>query len=92
MSGLWDTTYDYPVPVAQSDTTDDPSGPFAGLLTTAAGTLIVWPNAGPQGSLPISILVLAGQYIRFPVRRVGASSSTCVGLVSGIVRQGPKTL
>ena len=87
MSTLWAETYDYPVAVTPSDTVDDPKGEFAGLLATAAGTLIVWTR-GPAASQPVSIPVLAGTYIRFPVKRVGASSSACLGLVSGIVRQG----
>ena len=90
MSGLWATTYDYPVAVTPSNTVDDPAGPFAGLLSTAAGTITLWPLNGPQGS--IAVPVLAGQYIRFPVSRVGIGSSACFGLVSSIVRQGPKTL
>lgn len=87
MSTLWAETYDYPVAVTKSDTADDPKGEFAGLLTTAAGNLIVWTR-GPAASQPITIPVVAGEYIRFPVKRVGASSSDCLGLVSGIVRQG----
>ena len=87
MSSLWAETYDYPVAVTPSNTVDDPAGEFAGLLVTAAGTLSVWTR-GPVASQPVSIPVVAGQYIRFPVRRVGTSSPACMGLISGIVKQG----
>lgn len=88
MSNAWAVTYDYAVAVTKSDTVNDPAGPFAGLLATAAGTAIVWMLNGPSGSNPVSIPVVAGQYLHFPVKRVGASSSNVVGLVSAIVRQG----
>jgi hypothetical protein len=90
MSTLHAVTYDYPVAVTKSDTVNDPAGPFAGLLCTAAGTAIVWPLNGPQSASPVSIVVIAGQYLHFPVKRVGASSSNVVGLVGGaIVTPGP---
>lgn len=76
--------YGYPVAVTKSDTVDDPAGPFAGLLCTAAGTAIVW-TAGPPAQQPVSIVVVAGQYLFFPVRRVGASSSNVIGLRSADV-------
>jgi hypothetical protein len=90
MSTAWARTYDWAVPITPSSTTDDPSGPFAGLLVTAAGDLSVWPLNGPQGSLPLTMVVIAGQELHFPIRRVNVSGgAVAFGLVSGIVRQGP---
>lgn len=89
MSNLWASVADYPVAVTKSDTVDDPGGPFAALLVTVAGNLVFWPLQGPQASSPLTIAVVAGQYICFPVKRVGASTTaTVLGLVSAIVRQG----
>jgi hypothetical protein len=87
MSNLWAETYDYPVAVTPSNTADDPAGEFAGLLATEAGNLVVWTR-GPAAAQPLTIPVLAGQYIRFPVKRVGVGSPACLGLVSGIIKQG----
>jgi hypothetical protein len=89
MSNAWARTYDYPVPVTKSDTADDPAGPFAGALCSAAGNALVWPLNGPQGALPLTIVVVAGQYLDFPIRRFGASTTaTMFGLVSAIVNTG----
>ena len=89
MSNLWADTYDWAVAVTKSDTVDDPAGPFAGLYVSAAGTLIIHNLNGPQAANPITITVVAGQYVRWPVKRVGASTgATVFGLVSAIVRQG----
>jgi hypothetical protein len=88
-SNLWAKTYDYPVAVTKSDTVDDPAGNFAGLLVSAAGNVVVWTVGGPQASLPLTIAVIAGQILPFPVRRVGLSTTaTVLGLVSAIVHQG----
>lgn len=86
MSNLWAITYDYPVAVTKSDSVNDPAGPFAGLLATAAGTVICTPCDGPnaQANTSISIPVIAGQYLHFPVKRVWAASSDVVGLCSAI--------
>lgn len=81
MLGWLPPTYDYPVAVTKSDTVDDPAGPFAGLLCTATGSAIVWPLLGPPAT-SITIPVVAGQTLNFPVKRVGASSSNVVGLVN----------
>ena len=89
MSTLWAETYDYAVAVTKSDTVNDPAGPFAGLYVSAAGTVVCWNLNGPQSANPITITVVAGQYVRWPIKRIGASSSATVfGLVSAIVRQG----
>ncbi len=87
---LWASTYDYGVAVTKSDTVDDPAGPFAGLLALAAGNAVVWMQNGPAAGNPVTIAVIAGQLLPFPVKRVGASSSNVLGLCSAIIRQGPK--
>ncbi len=88
-STLWATTYDYPVAVTKSDTVNDPAGEFSGLYVSAAGTVIMWVR-GPAASNPVTVTAVAGGYLRWPVYRVGASSTATVfGLVGGIVKQGP---
>ncbi len=84
------STYDYPAVVTASDTVNDPAGPFTGLLVTASGTLKFTPQAGPQVNGAITIAVLAGTYLCFPVKRVwsGTTTATVLGLVSVMVRQG----
>jgi hypothetical protein len=87
MSNLWAETYDVPVGVTESDTVDDPAGPFAGLYCGGAGNVVVWPLNG-TGS--VTMAVVAGGYLRFPIRRVGATSTTATGLFglrSSIVQQ-----
>mgnify|MGYP001608707515 CR=1 FL=1 len=90
MSNPWATTYDWPVAVTKSDTADDPAGAFAGLLVDTAGILKITPYGGPNAGSSVTINVVAGEYIRFPVKRVWSSTTTAVvfGLVSSIVRQG----
>jgi hypothetical protein len=88
MSNLWAETYDYPTSVTLSNTADDPAGPFAGLLVNAAGNLVVWPVNGPLASGGVTIAVVAGEYIRFPVKRIGTGSPSVLGLVSAIQYQG----
>lgn len=90
MSSLLASTYAYPAAVTKSDTVDDPAGNFAGALCSVAGTAIVWTVNGPGASTPLTIIVVAGQYLRFPIKRFGASTTaTMFGLVDAIVRQGP---
>ena len=91
MSNQWAQTYDYPVAVTKSDTVDDPAGNFAGLLVSVAGNVVIWTVGGPQAGLPLTIAVVAGQELHFPIRRVGTTGTTATvfGLVSSIVRQGP---
>ena len=88
MSNAWASTYDYPVAVTKSDTTDDPAGPFAGLYVSASGNIEIWNRNGP--ATPITIAVVAGQYVRWPVKRVGSTNTTATvfGLISSIVAQG----
>ena len=90
MSSLWAETYDYAVAVTKSDTAADPQGPFAGLLVDTGGVLKCTPLNGPNQGSSITINVVAGQYIRFPIQRVWNSTTTGVyfGLCSAIVSQG----
>lgn len=83
-------TYDYAVAVTKSDTVDDPAGPFTGLYVSAAGNLVCDNYGGPQASNPITVVVVAGTYIRWPVKRIRTTTSATVfGLVSPVVKQGP---
>jgi hypothetical protein len=94
VSNLWAETYDYPIAPTLSDSVDDPAGPFTALQVGGAGNVVAYPMNGPQ-SAPVTIAVIAGQTLRFPIRRVGATGTTATGLfglVSSIVRQGPKSL
>ena len=90
MANLWSRTYDYCVPVTKSDSTDDPNGPFAGLLVSVAGNVVVYPRNGPTAQYPITIAVIAGQELHFPVRRVASTNTTATvfGLTSGICQPG----
>jgi hypothetical protein len=90
MSNLWASTYDYPASVTKSDTVADPAGPFAGLLVDTGGVLKFTPWTGPLAGSSMTINVVAGQYICFPVQRVwnGTTTAVVVGLVSGIQEQG----
>lgn len=82
-------TYDWAVAPTLSDTVDDPAGAFAGLYVAATGNVVIWNRNGPQGANPITLVVVAGQYVRWPVRRVGLSTTAIVyGLVASNVRQG----
>ena len=88
MSDLWASTYDRPGVVTESDSANDPAGPFAGLLVSVAGTLKVTPLNGAA----IAFTVVAGQYVRFPVVRVWSTgtSATVIGLIGAIQQPGFK--
>ena len=94
MSNIGARTYSYPVAVTKSDSTNDPAGPFAGLLVTVAGNVVVFPLNGPGGggTTSMTLAVIAGQELHFPVCRVGSTSTTATvfGLVDSIVQQGFK--
>ncbi len=90
MSTVQASTYDYPATVTPSDTVDDPAGTFTGLYVITSGTLKFTPYNGPQAGSSITIAVIAGTYLCWPVKRVWSSttSATVLGLVSPVVRQG----
>ena len=87
---LWASTYDYASAVTPSDSTDDPAGPFAGLYVSTSGNVVLYNRNGVPSAQPLTLAVIAGQYIRWPVRRVGSTGTTATvfGLVSSIVPQG----
>ena len=90
MSNLWAETYEYAAAVTKSDTLADPKGPFAGLLVDTAGILKLTPLNGPDAGGSITLNVVAGEYVRFPVQRVWSGTTTAVvfGLVAAIINQG----
>lgn len=90
MSTIQAETYDYSVVVTKSDGTDDPAGPFTGLYVSVAGVVVIDNLNGPQSANPVTLNVVAGGYVRWPVKRVRSTNTTAtvLGLVSPIVRQG----
>lgn len=91
MSNLKASIADYPAEVTPSDTVDDPAGPFAALLVTTAGSLKVTPRGGPLASSSITLTVVAGQFICFPVKRVWTGNTAAViGLCDAIFQPGFK--
>ena len=83
------STYDRAIAVTPSDTVDDPAGPFTGLYVSAGGTLVCDNLNGTYSSNPITLTVVAGGYICWPIKRIRTSTTaTVLGLVSPIVRQG----
>lgn len=90
MSNLQARLYDYPVDVTKSDSVNDPAGPFSGLLVQSAGNVRLTPCNGPAASSSITLAVVAGQYLDFPVLRVWSTntSATVCGLVSAVKQPG----
>lgn len=82
-------TFEYLVAVTKSDTVNDPAGPFAALYVAAAGNVVILQQNGPQTA--VTVAVVAGTYLRVPVRRVNSTSTTATvfGLIAGaVVPQG----
>lgn len=77
MSSILAITYDGAVPVSPSNTTNDPAGPFAGLLVTAAGTLVFIDMRGNTVTLAVT---LVGQIIPIACKRVNTGSPVVYGL------------
>lgn len=85
MSNLKASIADYPATVTESDTVDDPAGPFTALLVTVGGTLKLTPYLGPLAKSSLTLTVVAGQYICFPVRRVWTgNTASVVGLCDAL--------
>jgi hypothetical protein len=83
--------YDNAIAVTVSDATDDPNGPFAGLLCLTSGTAkITLYGAGVNGTTFVTVPMTAGQYFQVTTRRVWSTGTTgtYLGLISPIVRQG----
>lgn len=77
MSNILAITYDNAIAVTQSDTIDDPSGPFAGFHTGSGGTIRVLTIKGNDvtlGSLP------AGVVYTLAIRRVFSSTTSASGV------------
>jgi hypothetical protein len=81
VSNIMARTYDDFRTVTPSDGTDDPAGPFAGLLVTVAGTLKVTTRMGTTIALAA---VAVGQEIHVPVKRVWSTGTgaTVVGMIA----------
>lgn len=89
MSTVAAIVFDYAVAVTPSDTVNDPAGPFTALLVDTAGTIKVTLYGGTGAA--ITLKVIAGQVVPFPVRRVwstGTVTAVVFGLVSALVKQG----
>jgi hypothetical protein len=79
-------TYDYAIAPTLSDSDDEPI-PFTGLYIGTTGNVVIWNYGGPQSANPITVPVVGGTYLLWPIKRVGLSTSaTVLGLVSAIVR------
>lgn len=78
MAGTTTEVYEGLIAPTLSDTTDDPSGPFAGLVCDVAGTLKITTVAGQTQALH----VVAGQHLKVAVRRVWSTGTgaTVLGL------------
>jgi hypothetical protein len=91
VSDLHATVFDWPATPTKSDTDADPNGPFSSLLVDTGGILKLTPYGGPLAGSSLTLNVVAGEVVPFPVTRVWTSVTTAVvvGLVGAIVRQGP---
>lgn len=87
MSSILARTYDDMKDVTKSDSTDDPAGPFAALLVTAAGTLKITTR---QGTTIALAAVAVGERIETPVIRVWSTGTgaTVVGYVAAPIIPG----
>lgn len=81
MSNILATTYDDARTVTLSDVTNDPLGPFAGLLVTVAGTLKITTVQNHDATFAA---VVVGQIVPVATLRVWATgtSATVLGLSS----------
>lgn len=84
MSSILARTYDDMKDVTKSDSTDDPAGPFAALLVTAAGTLKITTKRGTVIALAA---VAVGERIECSVVRVWSTGTgaTVVGYIHAAV-------
>ena len=100
MSTVRARLYDYPVAVTLGIAGADPAGPFAGAVCSVAGTAVFYPLNGPSSqigaSVPVTMQVIAGQYLDFPIARFHTNTTaTMLGLVAAAVTipgaAGPNT-
>lgn len=73
MSSIASITYDGSVAVAASDTTDDPKGPFAGILVTVTGNVTFDDALG--GTITLTA-VNANTIINIACKRVHSTGLT----------------
>lgn len=78
MSTVQSSTYDWPTAITKSDTVADPAGPFTGLYVDTGGVLKITPLNGPLAKTSLTINVVAGGYVCFPVQRVWNGTTTAV--------------
>jgi len=86
MSTIESVTYLDAVAVAKSDTVDDTSGPFAGLLCTATGTVSF---VTPEGSVVALTAVANNAIIPIACKRVNSTGTagTFLGLLANPFRR-----
>lgn len=78
MSDILAITYDNATAVAQSDTVNDPAGPFAGFFTGAGGTVKVTTIQNN----PVSLTNLpAGIIVPLAILRVWSAVTTASGVL-----------
>ena len=75
MSSILAVTYDGAVAVTPSGTTNDPAGPFAGLLVTTAGTLSF---VDVRGNTIVMTMPVVGQIIPIACKRVNTGNAAVV--------------
>lgn len=83
MSDIGAVTYHDAVAVTQSDTENDPAGPFAGFFTGSGGTIKVTTVGNPTGSAEFANAA-AGIVIPTQILRVWESATTATGVMGQI--------
>lgn len=73
MSNILARTYDAALAVTKDDATNDPAGPFAGLLVAVAGTVKFTDN---QGNDVATGSILAGTVLDIATKRVWSTGTT----------------
>ena len=76
MSDIQATTYDDAIAVTQSDTVNDPAGPFAGLWVQAAGVIKLTTTRGNT----VIVSAAAGLPVTIACVRVWTSVTTATGI------------
>ena len=86
MSDIYAVTYSGSAAVTKSDTTNDPVGPFAGLLMTAVGTLKVTLVDG--STITFGTETVINKFFPLQVARVWSTGTgaTVVGLYAPAIK------
>lgn len=81
VSNIQATVHEGAKAVTASDATNDPAGPFSGLIVTGAGTLKITTMMNDTVTLAA---VVVGQYIPIVTKRVWSTgtSATVIGLTA----------